>query len=74
LALLVGVSLGLVQASAQQERDSSNLASIASWPQMKPALGETAPDFVLKDLEGREFRLKDAVGSRPIVLEIGSYS
>jgi hypothetical protein len=40
----------------------------------RPALGETAPDFVLRDLDGKAFRLKDAVGKRPLVIEFGSYT
>jgi hypothetical protein len=42
--------------------------------QTKPALGEAAPDFVLRDLEGKELRLKNLVGKQPIVIEFGSYS
>lgn len=44
------------------------------YPETKPALGEKAPDFTLTELNGKEFRLKDVVGKRPIVIEFGSYS
>jgi hypothetical protein len=40
----------------------------------RPALGETASVFVLLDLEGKAFRLKDRMGKRPIVIEFGSYT
>jgi hypothetical protein len=39
-----------------------------------PALGEPAPDFVLRDLEGKEFRLRAWAGKRPVVIEFGSYT
>ncbi|WP_088342183.1 peroxiredoxin [Robiginitalea sediminis] len=32
------------------------------------AVGTPAPDFVLKDQEGKEFRLSDHLGERPIVV------
>jgi hypothetical protein len=34
-----------------------------------PHVGDAAPDFTLKDLDGRPFRLRDVVGRRPLVLE-----
>jgi hypothetical protein len=34
-----------------------------------PRVGDAAPDFTLKDVDGREFRLRDFVGLRPVVLE-----
>jgi thiol-disulfide isomerase/thioredoxin len=37
-------------------------------------VGERAPDFVLKDVEGREYRLSDRMGQTPVVLEFGSYT
>jgi cytochrome oxidase Cu insertion factor (SCO1/SenC/PrrC family) len=40
----------------------------------RPALAEPAPDFVLRDLDGKEFRLKALAGKRPVVIEFGSYT
>jgi hypothetical protein len=37
----------------------------------KPAVGEPAPDFTLREPDGREYRLSEHVG-RPVVLEFGS--
>jgi thiol-disulfide isomerase/thioredoxin len=37
-------------------------------------VGERAPDFVLKDVQGREFRLSDRTGQTPVVIEFGSYT
>src|SRR5262245_57646383 len=44
------------------------------YPLAKPAVGEPVPDFVLRDLEGNEVRLKDQIGRVPIVLEIGAFT
>ncbi len=41
---------------------------------LAPAVGEPAPDFVLRDLEGREVTLSSLLGDRPIVLQLGSHS
>ena len=41
---------------------------------MKVAAGEPAPDFVLRDVDGAEFHLRDWVGKRPVVIEFGSYT
>ena len=39
---------------------------------LKPAVGEPAPDFVLKDLDGKDYRLFDRRGRTPLVIEFGS--
>ena len=39
-----------------------------------PAKGELAPNFSLKNLDGEIVQLKDLVGSKPIVLQLGSHS
>lgn len=39
-----------------------------------PQVGEKAPKFSLKDLKGREVRLKDFRKKKPVVLVTGSYS
>jgi thiol-disulfide isomerase/thioredoxin len=41
---------------------------------LKLAAGSPAPDFVLKDLEGADFHLRDPANKKPLVLEFGSYS
>jgi hypothetical protein len=49
------------------------------WPALPPgfdrqvpAVGDLAPDFTLRDIDGHEFRLADHLGRVPIVLEFGS--
>ena len=37
-----------------------------------PAVGEPAPDFVLKDLDGKDCRLADELAKKPVVVEFGS--
>jgi thiol-disulfide isomerase/thioredoxin len=41
---------------------------------LKPVVGEMAPDFALKDVDGLEFRLSERAGQTPVVLEFGSYT
>jgi hypothetical protein len=64
LALVLG--LAIVARSPAADRERSKPAA--------PALGGAAPTFVLLDLEGKEFRLKDHAGKRPVVIEFGSYT
>src|SRR5205085_7612217 len=44
------------------------------YPDLKPAVGEPAPAFVLKDLDGGDYRLADRLGRTPLVVEFGSAS
>lgn len=39
-----------------------------------PKLGDPAPQITLQTLDGREVRLPEAAGGRPVVLHFGSYS
>jgi cytochrome oxidase Cu insertion factor (SCO1/SenC/PrrC family) len=69
LIALVGLVIG---AAANAQPGGSGRFS--GYLRAKPALGEVAPDFSLRDLDGKQVRLKDLVGKRPIVIEFGSYS
>ncbi len=60
-----------------QQRAQGGAASaprFTQYPQARPALGEAAPNFLLKDLAGKEVRLIDFVGKLPVVIEFGSYT
>jgi hypothetical protein len=71
---LVGLAIAAV-AVAQPPRDPTGRPDrFRGYLQAKPALGEVAPDFVVRDLDGKELCLKDLVGKLPIVIEFGSYS
>jgi cytochrome oxidase Cu insertion factor (SCO1/SenC/PrrC family) len=72
LTLALGLAL-VVTASAWAQRPGG-ATPFDQYPKNKPALGEAAPDFVLKDLDGKEFRLQDVLGKKPIVIEFGSYT
>jgi hypothetical protein len=50
------------------ERDSQP----AGFAREKPAVGESAPDFTLRDTDGVAFRLSTETARRPVVLEFGS--
>ncbi len=45
-----------------------------TFAQTKPLVGDLAPDFVLHDLNGKEARLSEWRGRRPVVIEFGSYT
>jgi cytochrome oxidase Cu insertion factor (SCO1/SenC/PrrC family) len=37
-------------------------------------VGDPAPDFTLRDLEGKPFHLTEETAKRPIVVEVGSFT
>jgi hypothetical protein len=47
---------------------------LSAFVQRKPTLGDAAPDFTLRDVEGKTFRLSQEVGRVPVVLEFGSFT
>lgn len=47
---------------------------LAHFDARAPAVGEPAPAFELRGLEGEMIRLQDLVGNGPIVLQLGSHS
>lgn len=42
------------------------------YGRLKPDVGEAAPDFALKDINGEEFRLRSRANRLPVVVEFGS--
>jgi cytochrome oxidase Cu insertion factor (SCO1/SenC/PrrC family) len=72
LAVLVGVwvcavaLLGFCIPAEPARPDPFRLAA--------PALGEPAPDFTLRDVEGRPFRLSGMGWPGSVVLEFGSFT
>lgn len=65
--LLTALSITAVFASAQNPRMNQFLTA-------KPGLGDTAPGFTLKNLEGKEVALASFKGKVPVVIEFGSYT
>ncbi len=47
---------------------------LAHFETQAPAVGEPAPDFTLRDLDGNSVELAELIGERPIVLQFGSHS
>jgi thiol-disulfide isomerase/thioredoxin len=47
---------------------------VLDYQHMPPAIGEPAPDFALKDLDGRGYHLADQLGRSALVIEFGSAS
>jgi hypothetical protein len=63
---LLVVSMVRLQATAAREPSGSS----PKWP----TVGDPAPDFVLKDTEGRAFHLQSQAGKAPLVLQLGSFT
>jgi hypothetical protein len=69
LALACCLVLAVVAAGwVYLERD----AQPGGFARLKPAVGEAAPDFTLRDTDGDPFRLTTQCARRPVVLEFGS--
>ena len=70
LALAAGVMLACGHASAPAPAPDpwEDFARVA------PTVGEVAPDFALRDLDGATVRLSDATARGPVVLVFGSFS
>lgn len=47
---------------------------LAHFHDQAPAVGEPAPNFTLRDLDGRPVELAELIGERPIVLQLGSHT
>ena len=47
---------------------------LAHFAHQAPAVGEPAPGFELRGLDGEAVRLEELVGDKPIVLQLGSHS
>jgi len=59
--------LGFVRLARQRKPDTP-------IPKPTPAPGEIAPDFALKDLDGKEVRLASLLAKGPVVVEFGSFT
>jgi len=44
------------------------------FPAAKPAPGDLAPDFELRDLKGNPVRLSELLKTKPVVIEFGSFT
>ncbi|MBI5863091.1 MAG: hypothetical protein HZB38_00990 [Planctomycetes bacterium] len=81
IALFAGAVATAQQPAASQPATSpATQPVVASQPTTKPALaapqvGEAAPPFKLKSLDGKsEFELTSLSGKRPVLLLFGSYT
>ncbi len=73
VAILVGVSLALGTSSAQEQKGGS-YTKIPTVKGIEPLkVGDPAPDFLVKDLAGKEFRLKDCCGKDAVLLFFWSF-
>jgi cytochrome oxidase Cu insertion factor (SCO1/SenC/PrrC family) len=67
MLLLAGAAL------AQPPAENRRAERWRTYPTERPAQGQLAPDFSLKDLDGKELHLSELFG-KPIVIEFGSYT
>jgi hypothetical protein len=58
---------GLSQSKAAQDQLSGVRAAA-------PEEGDLAPDFEIRDVEGRPYRLRDHVGKGLIIIQFGSFT
>jgi hypothetical protein len=68
--LIIGMGIGFVGRWYFKRSGSGNEAQ--DFSHQKPAVGDRAPDFVLRSFDNKEFHLKDRIGQKPIVIEFGS--
>lgn len=47
---------------------------LAHFEELAPRVGEPAPEFELRDVDGEVVALSDLVGERPLVLQLGSHT
>jgi len=71
--LLAGLALAGGSAAAQEAKGSTytKIPTVKGTETLKA--GAVAPDFTLRDLENREFRLKDAAGKDAVLLFFWSF-
>lgn len=53
---------------------NSRMARFQNFPQTKPALGQPAPQFELRSLEGEVHSLAELLKTKPVVIEFGSFT
>jgi hypothetical protein len=64
----------------QQQHAHERKSNAAQTPaetlvsQLRVSEGDSAPEFSLRDTDGKETRLRDLLGQLPIVIEFGSFT
>ena len=71
LFVLAGLFAGSADAGLFPRKAGKDLAH---FDRESPAVGQLAPDFAIKNLDGKTVRLKDLVGKKPILLKLGSHT
>ena len=70
--LIVGAAALSVLAGGCFPREAG--PELAHFESQAPALGQPAPNFALKDVNGGKVSLDELIGPKPIVLQLGSHS
>ena len=71
LLLLALVSMSSFAFAQQMELRENEKYNAAAFEKSKPAVGESAPDMVLKTLEGKEVSLDSYRGKNIVVIKAG---
>jgi hypothetical protein len=74
LATVAAVAFGVVWAQGGLGGVANSPADVAAAPAPEPRVGDEAPDFALRDVDGRPARLSDWRGVMPVVIEFGNYT
>jgi cytochrome oxidase Cu insertion factor (SCO1/SenC/PrrC family) len=74
VAAVLVVAFGVAWAQGGPRRAAGPPADVPAAQAPGPRVGEEAPDFALRDVDGRPARLSDWRGRMPVVIEFGSYS
>jgi cytochrome oxidase Cu insertion factor (SCO1/SenC/PrrC family) len=67
---LVGLAIGLPIASAQDKNTSQDKKRAPQQGSLK--VGDVAPDFTIKDVDGKDTMKLSALKGKPVVLIFGS--
>jgi len=70
LVLLIVLAATLATSAATAQRGGA----FQDFPERQPKVGEMAPDFILKTVDGEPFTLSEAFAKQPVVIEFGSYT
>ena len=81
ILLRVGLVLGIAVVAAGSwmvyRIGPSNVIGMLRYDQREEGdlkVGDAAPDVVLASLDGSDVRLRDRIGTKPVVLVFGSYT
>jgi hypothetical protein len=67
------LTIGKLYAPREHAADAPE-SSLSPFELSHPALGEVAPEFTLRDVDGKPFRLARELARMPVLIEFGSFT